>query len=373
MGADVVVDVAVVGAGPAGSSVAKFACEEGLDVLVLERKKEVGFPSPCAGYVSKLVSRYFRIDKRCIQQEVKEMRTYFPSGRVQAAGMQGWIVDRPLFDKHLGMQAADAGAEFLLDAKVTGLLKKDGHVRGVVYRKGGRNKEVRSRVVVGADGVSSRVARWSGLPTPSREDIAICPQYEMTNVELEDPTVTETYFGVDYAPGAYAWVYPTGKNSAKVGLGTKKSLAKLKPKEYLDRFVGGHPIASKKFKNAAVTGTLTGLVPIGGALQRTYSDGVLVVGDAAGMTDAISGAGLISGILAGKLAAKAINEAILEDDTSKEGLMGYEELWKRSLGNRLERSLKKRKMVDRAYSSDRELEKVLPETWITFKEFWDSQ
>ncbi len=372
MGADVAVDVAVVGAGPAGASVAKFACEKGLDVLVLERKKEVGFPSPCAGYVSKLVSRYFRIDKRCIQQEVKEMRTYFPSGRVQAAGMQGWIVDRPLFDRSLGMQAADAGAEFLLDAKVTGLLKKDGHVRGVVYRKGGRNKEVRSRVVVGADGVSSRVAKWSGLPTQSREDIAICPQYEMTNVELEDPTVTETYFGVDYAPGAYAWVYPTGKNSAKVGLGTKKSLTKLKPKEYLDRFIGWHPIASKKFKNAAVTGTLTGLVPIGGALQRTYSDGVLVVGDAAGMTDAISGAGIISGILAGKLAAKAINEAILEDDTSKERLMRYEELWKRILGNRLERSLKKRKMVDKAYSSDRELEKVLPETWITFKEFWRS-
>jgi len=295
---------------------------------------------------------------------------YWNGGRVQIAGMEGWIVDRPLFDSSLGIQAADAGAEFLLSAKVTGLLKKDGRVQGIEYRKDGRKKEVRSRVVVGADGVFSRVAKWSGLPTQSREGIAICPQYEMTNVELEDPTVIETYFGVDYAPGAYAWVYPTGKNSAKVGLGTKKSLAKLKPKEYLQRFIGEHPIASKKFKNAAVTGTLTGLVPVGGPLQRTYSDGVLLVGDAAGMTDAISGAGIISGILAGKLAAGVINDAILEDNTSKEQLMKYEELWKRVLGNRLERSLKKRKMVDRAYSSDRELEKVLPETWITFKEFW---
>jgi digeranylgeranylglycerophospholipid reductase len=344
----------------------------GLEVLVLERKKEVGFPSPCAGYVSKLVSRYFRVDRSCIQQEVKETRTYFPSGKVQIAGMQGWIVDRPLFDRSLGMQAADAGAEFILGTKVIGLLKKNECVNGIIHRKNGIKKEVKSKVVVGADGVHSGVAKWSGLPTQSREDIAICLQYEMANVELEDPTVTETYFGVDYAPGAYVWVYPTGKNSAKVGLGIKKSLAKLKPKEYLERFIAEHPIASKKFKNATVTDTLTGLVPVGGPLQRTCSGGVLLVGDAAGMADAISGAGIISAVLAGKLAAGVLSEAIAEDNTSKEGLMKYEELWKKVLGSRLERSLKKRKIIDKAYSSDTELEKALPETWITFKEFWKS-
>jgi digeranylgeranylglycerophospholipid reductase len=320
--------------------------------------------------VSKLVSRYFSVDRECIQQKVKNMRTYFPGGEVQVAGMQGWIVDRPLFDQSLGKQAADAGAELLVDARVTGLLKKDGHVQGVIYKKNDIKKEVQAGVVVGADGVFSRVAKWSGLPPQRKEDVAICPQYEMTNVVLDDPTVAETYFGVNYAPGAYVWVYPTGKSSAKVGLGIKKSLAELKPKEYLDRFIGEHPLAKKKFENAIVTSMLTGLVPLGGPLQRTYSDGVLLVGDAAGMTDAISGAGIISGILAGKLAAKVINEAMLEDNTSKEKLMKYEELWRRVLGSRLERSLKKRKIVDKAYSSDAELEKVLPETWITFKEFW---
>jgi digeranylgeranylglycerophospholipid reductase len=364
------VDVAIVGGGPAGSSVAKFASKSGLGVLVLERKKEVGFPSPCAGYVSKLVSRYFRVDRGCIQQEVKNMRTYTPSGEVQIAGMQGWIVDRPLFDRALGRQAADAGAKFHVDAKVTGLIKKDGRVQGVVYKKDGRKKEVKSKVVVGADGVFSRVAKWAGLHTQKKEDVAICPQYEMTDVELDDPTVTETYFGRDYAPGAYVWVYPTGKNSAKVGLGIKKSLAKSKPKEYLDKFTGEHPTAKKKFENAKIKDSLVGLVPIGGPLKRTYSDGVLLVGDAAGMTDAISGAGIISGILAGKLAAKVASDTIDEDNTSKERLAKYEELWRKVLGSRLERSLKKRKIVDKAYSSDAELEKILPKTWITFKEFW---
>ncbi len=107
-------------------------------------------------------------------------------------------------------------------------------------------------------------------------------------------------------------------------------------------------------------------------MRKTYSDGVLLVGDAAGMTDAISGAGIISGILAGKIAARVIGDAVLEDDTSESGLMAYEKLWRKVLGNRLERSLKKRRIVDRAYSSDIELEKAIPETWITFKEFWKS-
>ncbi|MBU2560567.1 NAD(P)/FAD-dependent oxidoreductase [archaeon] len=363
-------DVAVVGAGPAGSSVAKFASEAGLRVIVLERKKETGFPSPCAGYVSKLVSRHFSIDKACIQQEVKNMRTYSPSGEVQTAGMEGFIVDRPLFDNALGRQAKDAGAEILKDARVTGLIKKEGHVRGVVYKKNGEEKEIESKVVVGADGIFSRVAKWSGLQTQDRKEIAICPQYEMAGVELDDPTITETYFGVSYAPGAYVWVYPTGKNSAKVGLGIKKSLARMKPKEYLNKFIAEHPTASLKFKNAKITGTLTGLVPVGGPLNKTYADGVLLVGDAAGMTDAISGAGIISGILAGKLAAGVVSEAVAEDDCSEEKLKKYEELWKKVLGSRLRRSLEKRKIVDRAYSSDEELEKVLPWTWITFKEFW---
>jgi digeranylgeranylglycerophospholipid reductase len=364
------VDAVIVGAGPAGSSVAKFAAEKGLNVLVLERKYKVGFPSPCAGYVSKLVSRYFHIDRECIQQEVKNMRTYSPSGEIQVEGMQGWIVDRPLFDNSLGRQAKDAGAEILTDARGMGLIKKDGRVRGVVYKKNGKEKEIESKVVVGADGIFSRVAKWSGLPTQNSTEIAICPQYEMTDVGLDDPTVTETYFGVDYAPGAYVWIYPTGKNSVKVGLGLKKSLAKMKPKEYLNKFIAEHPTASLKFKNAKITDTLTGLVPVGGPLNKTYTDGVLLVGDAAGMTDAISGAGIISGILAGKLAATVLSEAIAEDNTSEEKLKKYEELWRKVLGSRLLRSLEKRKIVDKAYSSDAELEKVLPETWITFKKFW---
>jgi len=78
-------------------------------------------------------------------------------------------------------------------------------------------------------------------------------------------------------------------------LGIKKSFAKMKPKEYLDKFIAEHPTASKKFKNAEVTESLVGLVPVSGPLNKTYADGVLLVGDAAGMTDALKATGLWSG------------------------------------------------------------------------------
>jgi digeranylgeranylglycerophospholipid reductase len=362
-------DIAIVGAGPSGASTAKFAAEKGLKVLVVERKKEIGFPSPCAGYVSKLVSRYFKIDRKCIQQEIERMRTFFPSGKVHVAEMQGWIVNRSLFDKLLAIQAAQAGAKFSVDSEAVDLIK-DAEVRGIVFKKHSKTHKVEAKVIVGADGVLSRVAKWSGLPTLNKQDIAICPQYEMVNVKLDNPSFAETYFTVDYAPGAYVWIYPTGKDSAKVGLGIKKFLANASPFEYLNRFINEHPIASEKFKDATVISSIVGLVPIGGVIEKTYTNNLLLVGDAAGMADPISGAGIISGILAGKIAAKVAHEAIEDRDTSEERLVEYEKRWKKLLGKRFERSLRKRKIVDKAYSSNDALEKVIAETWITSKEFW---
>lgn len=356
-------DVAVVGAGPSGCSVAKFAAEKGLRVVVLERKREVGFPSPCAGYVSKLVSRYFHVDERCRQQEIEKMLTFFPNGKSQIASMKGWIVERKLFDKFLAIQAARAGAKFLLNSKVVGLIKKNGAVEGVVYKKGGETVKIKAGVVVGADGVLSRVATLAGLP--HNKDIAICPQYEMVGVKLEDPTIAETYFDVNYAPGGYVWLYPTGKDSAKVGLGVKKSLARRKPIDYLNKFISEHPRAGKKLLNATPISTIVGLLPISGLLEKISNGNVLLVGDAAGMADPISGAGISTGILAGKIAAEEIYKGI--EDSNYEG---YEKKVRKLLGRRLERSLRKRIMIDEAYKSNETLGRALPKTWITFKEFW---
>jgi len=363
-------DVAVVGAGPSGSSVARFASRAGLSVVVLEKKRRIGHPSPCAGYVSRLLSRYFKIEPSCIQQGIEHMLTHLPSGATQLADMKGWIVDRPSFDASLAAQAAGDGAEFLPGARAVGLIKDGGTVKGVEFKRGSRTEKIEASVVVGADGPASRVAKWAGLPENRKENFAICPQYEMAGVALEDPETAHTFFGVDYAPGAYAWVYPTGPDSAKVGLGMKRSLAGRKPREYLEHFVRNHPTASPMLKNARITDSLTAPLALGGPVERTCGDGVLLVGDAAGMCDPISGAGIMSGVIAGRCAAETIAWGMEEGDVSARGLAGYERRWKKVLGTRLERSRRKREIADGAYTTDEELEQAIPSTWITFRGFW---
>ena len=142
------------------------------------------------------------------------------------------------------------------------------------------------------------------------------------------------------------------------------------PFEYLDHFITSHPTASNLFKGATRASSLLAPVPVGGPVDRTFTDNIILVGDAAGFTDPISGAGILSGILSGKMGAKVAAKAIESGDTSAGALSEYEVQWKKVLYNRLMRSAGKRKIVDVSYTSDAVLEGVIPSTWITFKEFW---
>jgi len=344
------VDVAVVGAGPSGSSVAKHCAEKGLDVLIIEKRKHVGFPPHCAGYVSKLITKYFRISKTCIQQTIEKMRTYSPSGCETATDMHGWIVERGLFDKSLCLQALEQGVDILINSEAVEFKNNK-----LIVREIGKNRTIKidASYIIGADGASSRVARWIGA---KQKEFAKCAQYEVCGVSIENPKIAETYFSMEYASHAYAWIYPTGKNSAKIGLGTTKG----NPSICLNSFIKNHPIAREKLKNARIFAIYKGLVPVGGMHEKIYSKNILLVGDAAGVTDPISGAGILSGITTGKLAA----QAIADENPEK-----YEVAVKKLLGKRLEWSLKKREILNKL-KNDEELEKMLPKIWIAFKDFW---
>jgi len=340
------IDVAVVGSGPSGSAVAKYCAEKGLNVIIIEKKKQIGFPSHCAGYVSKLVTRYFSVPKACIQQSIEKMRTHFPSGYYITADMRGWIVERSMFDKSLCIQALEEGADILINSEA--IETKEGKL---IVKEKGKNKIIRinPRYIVGADGAASRVAKWIGI---KQRRFANCMQYEIAGVSIETPEIAETYFSMEYAPYTYAWIYPTSKTSAKVGVG----VIGKNPFIYLNSFMK----SIEKFKNAKVFAIYKGLVPLSGIHEKILSGNILLVGDAAGVTDPITGAGILSGIITGKLAARAIAEENVEK---------YQAMVNKVLGKRLQRSLEKRKIFDEI-KNDEELENMLPKLWVTFREFW---
>jgi digeranylgeranylglycerophospholipid reductase len=345
-------DVIVIGAGPAGSVTARTVALAGYDVLIIEKNENC--ISPCAGYISKTINIEMP-DESVIQSNIKKMRTYFPDLTYHDFALNGFVVDRPLFDMGLLSKAIVAGADIKWNSPLVDM--SVGQLDPCIVKF--RNGNVRGRIIVGADGVFSKTASIIGL---NQQRFAACSQYHLMDIQTI-PQTCEIFFNADYAPGGYIWIYPTGKNSAKVGLGMINS--KKSPRENLDAFITGSHIAHRI--SGIRTEYVTGALPIGGLREKLVFDNVLLAGDSAGMADPITGAGINNAILAGELAGKTIIESLENDDITQ--LLGYETGIKKLLGRPLGRSLDKRKKIDDACNNQL-LQEHLPELWVTFKQYW---
>ena len=178
-------DVIVVGAGPGGSIAARTAAEE-CDVLLIEKRQEIGSPVRCAEFIEEWsLSPYIQPDKKWIATKINGVRFIAPDGttleRSQAVlgieGDFGYVLERKIFDRELAKDAARGGAHVMVRTRATGLIMKDGVVQGVKLNRLGEDFEVRSKVVIGADGVESQVGRWGGINTTLKlKDIGSCVQ-----------------------------------------------------------------------------------------------------------------------------------------------------------------------------------------------------
>ncbi len=337
-------DVIVIGAGPAGSVTAATVAQAGYRVLLLERNNTCR--SPCAGYVSNTINIELPLYP-VIQSRISRIRTYFPDLSYQDFEINGFVVDRPRFDMSLVMSAENSGVEIKWDSPLLDIVPG-----GVRFDKG----IAKSKIIVGADGVFSKTASLLGL---EKQRIAFCAQYHIKNINTLSQTC-EIFFNSDYAPGGYVWVYPTGENSAKVGVGVIKG----SPRAYLEAFLSVSP-----FARGLKTEYIRGALPIGGLRKNLLFSNVLLVGDSAGMADPVTGAGINNAMLAAELAGKKIIKALENEDLTM--IEQYETETKKLLGKPLARSLEKRKKLDACYASNELLQKHLPELWVTFERFWE--
>jgi digeranylgeranylglycerophospholipid reductase len=161
-------DVIVVGAGPAGSTAARFAAEHGISVLMLEKDRDVGYPVRCGEAISRAgVAEFIEPDNKWINAVIDKFAMVSPDGTEVTIPLEdiGYILERRIFDYELAKLASNAGAEILTRAYVNGLIIENDKVCGVKYEFRGEQHEVRSKVVIAADGVESRVGRWAGIKT----------------------------------------------------------------------------------------------------------------------------------------------------------------------------------------------------------------
>lgn len=343
-------DIVVVGAGPAGSMAARAAAREGASVLLFDKRRELGVPVQCGEALNEDVLKELdiRLDPRWALSKTNAVKLVSPSGievRIaerKVVGKIGYILDRKIFDKHLTTLAAKGGADIVVGTLVDGLILEDGKPKGVRVRGANGRLEVRAEVIIAADGVGSRVARWAGLNTYLKlDDIETGVQFQMVGINFESPSMMEYYFGNKIAPGGYCWVFPKGEDMANVGLGILGSRAERRPIEYLRDFVARMPSLSK----GKIIEINAGGVPVGGPIKQTVKDNLLVVGDAARQVNALTGGGIDSAMRAGNIAGEVAAKAVAEGDTSEKRLSEYEKRWRELMGKRLERYLKAKNVL----------------------------
>jgi len=339
---DRAVDVVVIGAGPGGSTAARYAALGGAKTLLLEKRTEIGTPVRCGEGVAKrwLEEIGLSPSRAFIAHEVEGARIVAPDGTAllvderRGGNETGYVLERDLFDRHLAKEAAKAGAEILVRASAVGLLKEDGRVVGARCEHFADSFDVRAKVVIGADGFESQVGRWAGLETHLRtRDIDGCLQYTLVGAD-GDPRFNDFYLG-SCAPGGYAWTFWKGPDTANVGIGV--NLSKIRDRADVKKYLDAHIARTPGLAKGEVIEEVAGAVSVSLPLERTVAPGLMLVGDAARLIDPLTGGGILNACLSGKYAGEVAAEAVRSGDAGLAALGAYERRWRGRLEEELSR------------------------------------
>lgn len=336
-------DVIVVGAGPAGATAAIDLAQRGYDVLLLDRND---FPrdKTCGDAVSlgciEILNRLGMRDKveaaeaRGEFYPLLHMRLVSPNGHLLHAdfnegkqGARSYVAPRLFFDVAIQQHAVDSGAKFLV-ADVKEPIVENGCITGVRARVNGDVKELRSRMVIGADGVTSAVMRNIRPATSQHNDghRAVAIRAYIEDLEVF-PNEVEFYLYKEFLPG-YGWIFPAGDNLANIGLGMRldqfRSLKK-NLKKMLRDFLEVPAIKERLSHGGVIRDVAIWQLNFGSQkhLQHAF-DGALLIGDAAGFINPLTGGGIHNALISAELAAQTIDEAFQKGDVSRNGLLNYE-------------------------------------------------
>ncbi|HTZ62373.1 MAG TPA: NAD(P)/FAD-dependent oxidoreductase [Thermoplasmata archaeon] len=341
-------EVLVVGGGPAGTTAAYGLARRGHDVLVLEEHPRIGLPVQCAGLVSQRVLDLAGASS-FVRTSVHGATVFGPSlGSVafRASDPRAFVIDRSGLDIYLADRAARAGARFRTGARFDGIRER-GPSRTVVQYTDpeGAGREVAARLVVGADGVGSAVARAARLRRP----VEILPAFEAEfPASPGDPDQVEVYLGRKFAPGLFGWWIPDGGGGARVGIAADADGTSARA--YFDRLLDH---LARRFGRPLVNPTayLVSGIPIGD-VPRTYGTGVLLVGDAAAQVKPLSGGGIFTGMRCAEILAEVADRALRANDLSERTLGEYDRRWRAELGEEFRRALYLRRVFTRLSDAD---------------------
>jgi len=341
-------DVIVVGAGPAGLVAGQVAAGSGLSTLILDSKEEIGLPVSCAEGISSISLQKFQMSPNdpWVMSQVKRMDVIWPKGRKTTIPLPVPcftinVLDRVMFEKELARRAKVSGARISMRTAVTGLKRCDGGFSHVLTPR----HSIEGRIIIGADGISSRIGRWAGIVGAlPLMDIGIGIQHTIEGIG-SDPDVIEIYLGEKWAPQGYAWVFPKGKGIANVGLYVRGDM-NTDVKDLLRRFI------AKRAPGASTMRATASCIPLAPPPDTCIKGNIILVGDAGRFTNAFNGAGIANAMITGRIAGNIIAKALEHDHIDMNVLNQYDVQWKADLYKVL---MRKYWMKGWFYANDRNL------------------
>ena len=338
------VEVAVIGGGPAGLLAAHEAASRGASTAVYEEHPEIGEPPHCTGLISIQGLRRLNVEAGdYILNEVRGCRLISPSGvalEAWSSKPKAYVIDRARFDSLLAEEALSVGVSIEASRRATRWLWDEKHIIGFV----GEGFRVEAFVSIDAEGAGASLSTQAGLERPGGLLGGI--NVDVEGVEVEDGLV-ELWFDSQLAQGLFAWVIPLDERRARCGLATSRGEPYERLRRFLQKRFNGEPPHSKPWRGIVITG---------GPISRTYLDGLMVVGDAAGQTKPTTGGGVILGGLCAREAGRVAAEAVSHGDSSSRFLSRYELAWKSMLGGEFSSMSMARRLMNRL--RDRDLDEL---------------
>jgi len=348
-------DILVVGLGPGGGSAAAAAARAGWRVLAVDRRKAVGEPVQCAEFLPNPMLRHGNLPGVLVQK-ITGMKTFLPSGEREDSDFPGLMIDRANLDKAVAEEAGAAGAELRLETRLVALdpERMEARLKGPAGEY-----TVTARLVIGADGPHSGVAQAAGLPPQKTVHT------RQHTLPLRDPYAdTDIYLSDDF-PGGYGWFFPKGE-VANVGIG-------------IDRRFGGDlggplqglvdELVARGLVADRVLARTGGSIPVGGLRPMVHHGPILLVGDAAGLTHPITGAGIPAALISGERAGEAAAEYLADGD--EEALADFEEDVRDQFETSVSRGVARREELERVWGSpEAQSDRPHRRGWIAFSEYF---
>ncbi|MCH2618284.1 MAG: NAD(P)/FAD-dependent oxidoreductase [Candidatus Nitrosopelagicus sp.] len=328
-------DVVVVGGGPAGSSAAHMAAKNGCTVALIEKEKEIAQTVRTSGVTWISDIKKFGIPEECYNP-IKKFSFCSPKNSVKISGeiAKAAVLDVRKTYRFLANRAKTSGSELFTSTNVTEVLKDDtGKCVGVIAKSDGKQIQFNSKVVIDASGFVSVIAKELGYVTQWKK-FGAGAEFEVKTEKLEHDNWW-LMVGQEYSPAGYAWIFPTSKDTARIGVGIGKPDSDVDPtvrlNELLEKKLG--PI--KDLGNIEKIEFHYGLIPNDGVSRKTVYDNLILVGDSAGQANPLVLEGIRYAIRFGEVAGQVAADAIKNGDTTEMSLSPYEKEWKRAIESKI--------------------------------------